>query len=1431
MRQIEHNGQNVPLWATEITQLQIAKSLEKLVGNQAMLKKLNDQMDKLNKRNKQSDDDLEDHQKEQTAFQKTQQGILKGIKDNTKHGGVGVAILGNLRKDFKIVSTAALGLVGSFITGSALIVRSSINMGDNLTRLMQTGVGLDGVSGSTIQTIASLNRLGMTTEQVVSLLDAQSGVVQALSKEGFVKINQQFADLTNQGAQFGLTMQEATELLGEDLKIRERLGILGQIDSTQQAQRSQELYEQQLQATRLLGRSIEDIRGASRKTLEENASAALRLQQLSSNLGADAASEFITGFQKLAGNLAGQGIDQSLIDLLGNEMLDAVPFMSQQGQELHRTLSVLQNQTGEDITGLVREFNELTHAGDISGALEAGENLEEAFARSASAMDAEGFANLQMQLQHLGSAGQQLALSLGQQRRAAERLANMSEDEAKLERQLIKNTQLLNNSLATIRGSFSGLFSEFSANLMAEPLSQFAKALNENVDILDENGQVIGQSSSIMQTFRDMVGRVTVSFTERLSALTGGKGLEGLAKLMQNRINPMIDRMGDSMVNFVGKIIDWAESGGIERAVDGIITTFQAVSTVASALSKAFGWVLRFIAPETTTGEGDDAETTRNISWGRIIGLIAGAMLAKAVVVTAIAAIAAKVAKMVSGGLSAAGGVAGKVLGGSKSPATVAPGTGKDAITGGAGQSILGISKAFAAAGKMAPAILKGAGAISAAIVMVGGAVALAAIALGKTMPILAEGIKSFTDIDAATMVKAGAGLAAFAAGMAVAGTLAKLIALGGAAISAAITVVGVAVSAVAVLASKTLPAFIDAFKRFEELDGNKLVNTAKGIGAIGLAMAAFGAGQAVQGIGGLISGLTGFFGGDNTDAMFKKLEDFQKYNFDAARIENNANAVVAYSRAMAAFGAGSAVGGIGSVVAAVADGIVGLFGGGRDQLPWDRMKAFGEANIDADGVKANAEAVTAFAQAMQALGSGGDGIGAASRVVGAASRMISNWFAESQDVPWQKMKDFGTDKGIKPDGVKANAEAVTAFAQAMQALGGGNLGDASAIDRVKGMFSKEIEIPWDAIKGFAKPQKIELADLDKNAKLITSYASAMEVVKASIGATTQGVFAGAFSKPIEAPWEDITEFAKTPEGIGEDTATSIETNAVIVSAYATAMEAVSQALEKGTQHKNASKNLVPIEAPWDHIRQFAVQTGIVTSTLIANTNIVKAYSDVLTAINELPSSLVATVPIVLIPWDQIKQAVTDHGIDLATIESNKEKITAFSELLKVITESLATSISAQGLTEFTDNLDQVRLSIHRIRELGEDTSDLSAFASIQENINSINVRDESITQLDKLTQVLDKLSASIGGFNGIDTSGLKDALGMVKAEQPEPPSPATAGSLLDRYDIPERRENMQGTSDANTNTNLTEMLARIAENSNKTNRLLTTLNDSIRSI
>jgi hypothetical protein len=124
---------------------------------------------------------------------------------------------------------------------------------------------------------------------------------------------------------------------------------------------------------------------------------------------------------------------------------------------------------------------------------------------------------------------------------------------------------------------------------------------------------------------------------------------------------------------------------------------------------------------------------------------------------------------------------------------------------------------------------------------------------LGLVLWGVGAAFKTFSDLDWETIGKGMVAIAGLGVIGAVAGTAAPLIALGAGALGllgGALWIIGEAMQAV----GTGFDQMTGGLERLSQLDGGNLLRVAAGVGALGLAMAAFGAGQAVAGLGNLVS-------------------------------------------------------------------------------------------------------------------------------------------------------------------------------------------------------------------------------------------------------------------------------------------------------------------------------------------------------------------------------------------------------------------------------------------------------------------------------------------------------------------------------------------------------------------------------------------------
>jgi len=180
-------------------------------------------------------------------------------------------------------------------------------------------------------------------------------------------------------------------------------------------------------------------------------------------------------------------------------------------------------------------------------------------------------------------------------------------------------------------------------------------------------------------------------------------------------------------------------------------------------------------------------------------------------------------------------------------------------------------------------------------------------------------------------------------------------IALGAAGLAAAIALIGGAIAGATWMVGAALPTMSEGLKSFEDLDATKLIDAGEGMKSLAGGLAALGGGTIVSGIGSLFQGEDGF------NSILEQLTEFQNYDIDSERVRRNAQAMSAFGEAMSAQGAGAISSGIGSLVGAISD----FFGG---DTPFEQVQEFGNLEINAEGVRANAQAMASMSRALSTL-------------------------------------------------------------------------------------------------------------------------------------------------------------------------------------------------------------------------------------------------------------------------------------------------------------------------------------------------------------------------------------------------------------------------------------------------------------------------------
>ena len=444
--------------------------------------------------------------------------------------------------------------------------------------------------------------------------------------------------------------------------------------------------------------------------------------------------------------------------------------------------------------------------------------------------------------------------------------------------------------------------------------------------------------------------------------------------------------------------------------------------------------------------------------------------------------------------IAAATWLGGKLLGGifGKGGGGAMPGVpSTGGVGGGRAATTAAGSGAAAAAGGRAGKVAAGAG-------RVGGGAAGGRGNVAGTLETLGQG-------GGGMLENAAKGLAAFAN---------PKVAIGAAAFGAAIVAVGAGIAGATWIMSKALPSLAEGLTSFEKLDGEKLVQAGKGVGALGAGLAVFGVGGAAAGIGSIMSSMgeaiTSFFGGKTP---IQKLVEFSKLDIDGKKVEENAKAFAAFSAAMAAGGASGVVSGIGEIASAIGGAATKFF---EVKPPIEKFIEFSKLDIDGKKVKENADAFVSYSLAMSAGISGiASSVGEIASSIGSAATK----FFEAKP-PIEKFVEF-SKLNIDGKRAKENADAFVSYSLAMSA---GISGVASGIGEITSAIGQSVTNFFKVDPPFKK--FVEFSQLNIDATKTKNNADAFVAFNKAMATGAAGIAEG-FGSIVSALGGAVTNFFK----------------------------------------------------------------------------------------------------------------------------------------------------------------------------------------------------------------------------------------------------------------------------------------------------------------
>jgi hypothetical protein len=506
---------------------------------------------------------------------------------------------------------------------------------------------------------------------------------------------------------------------------------------------------------------------------------------------------------------------------------------------------------------------------------------------------------------------------------------------------------------------------------------------------------------------------------------------------------------------------------------------------------------------------------------------------------------------------------------------------------------------------------------------------------LGQNLRDFGKGIGSFL-----SSVGKGAGTAiqglmtGIANGLKAFGKGSVEILLGAATIAGVIVAIGAGIAGASWIMGKALPTLAEGMMSFNKIDGGNLARVGIGLTAMGIGLSALGVGSVLSAVGGWL----GKKMGGGLEETVKKMQQFASVKINHQNVKDNALSVVAYSKAMMMMGAGSAISGLGNLAGGIANAISGFF---EVKPPLQQMEEFAKLKIgDTANLKKNAEAFVIFGQAMASFQ------GSSGSFSGVLGDVVAKFF--KLEPPLEQMKKFASADIGDVSKLETNAKAFTIFGNAMASFKGMNGGLMSVLATGLSKFFG-LEPPFKEMQKFAAVTGIDVARTKNNAEAFTAFGNAMASYSgtgtgfwSSLGKGMLSFFGGGDGDLLQK----FREFAALNSGGMLSSAKAIGVFNTNLSNFKS--ETATKVSEGMTSVSNAAGEYLTSDRI-DSINAFASSIGALNSQLTILGGIASMINSAADAIFSLANAFgslgsIDTKKLTEIPWSSMEDFASEGG-------------------------------------------------------------------------------------------------------------------------------------------------------------------------------------------
>ena len=553
MADVEFNGSQgtIPDFALESTQENILAALKKQYGfSDKDLKNAKNAISNDNKNSKATIDALNKLGGDITAAIESD-GSLTGVISSA---GSGLASLGGY------VAAAGVAVVG-FAAGIAKATLSlSKGFGDDLKKagLSDTGAAFGDLGKELNVLVPGLMTFGLSVSEAGNAIQDFRTSMTMVSGSAIKDVIGTFQSITNGGAKYGRTISENIEFLSDEIEYRARLGFIDQANSKRAAQDAKEIMDSQINASKLLGKSVDEIANGVKDLFTGDIDIMASLATLGPNVEKELRKTFQT--------FEGAGLPKEFQAGLAKMITDPIMLGSEEAKNAFNALSVLPDDMGDKVRG---DVENLRAAMDLP---EGTEGRQEAIAQANKNLE---FSMLEMgnNLNNLSKGEKEALFVQGQsipflkdllasQRGFAAAYKNFGKETNKELNKSLENSVIFDNQITILTNTFNVLLSSVKSG-MAPALQMFTKALgdisNENSPIAKFRVRLEDISGKIIAKFNDIFGLANdqEENTNFVTGLLGTLGdiVESVADSFLTFFESLMTQDGDSFMAKVGNFV------------------------------------------------------------------------------------------------------------------------------------------------------------------------------------------------------------------------------------------------------------------------------------------------------------------------------------------------------------------------------------------------------------------------------------------------------------------------------------------------------------------------------------------------------------------------------------------------------------------------------------------------------------------------------------------------------------------------------------------------------------------------------------------------------------------------------------------------------------------------------------------------------------